>query len=233
MKLRKHAAVTAAAALTVIAFAAAPAMASGGPPTVISAAASGGPSPAGQPSAPSQSQTSGVPSVCAQQGHGYCLNAWNGGGRDLPVKMYSGGVANDNYGLDYLSLACHDGHVHASAPYGPCPYTVTALDSSQNGGLIVAVRDGRNGLCVATTSSALGATEEGCPNALGQGGGISALWTLAILGSCSGSGYFLENRYWSDAYASLSSLSSGGAIGAQAYVLQQDSVASCWASVST
>lgn len=175
-----------------------------------------------------------IPSICGNGGSGYCLNAWNGGGVDLPIKMYYGGYANDSYSFFHLPFMCHDGHVHANAPYGPCPFTSgSGLNTAMDGAVIAEVADNRNGLCVGTTSSSVYSTEEPCPDSFGNNGGWGTIWVAAGNSSCNSSfKYFLENRYWSDAYNSLSSLSSGGNPGQQAFVAFS-STATCWGAVGT
>lgn len=177
----------------------------------------------------------GIPSICGNGGTGYCLNAWNGGGQGGQVRMYQGGSLNDGYEVIYLSLMCHDGRVHASAPYGPCPFeNGTGLNTQMNGAALVAIRDTRNGLCVGTTSSTLGTVEVTCPDALGNNGGWGVIQAESASSGCNAANKeFFENRYWSNAYDTLASLQSGGNSGIQATFTPNTSQATCWGQVST
>jgi hypothetical protein len=174
-----------------------------------------------------------TPSICGNGGTGYCLNAWGGGGTDLPVKMYNGGVANDAYNFQQIVFMCHDGHVHAAAPYGPCPFNNSSLDSQMNGAVIFEIASGRDGLCVGSTSSTVGSTEEACPDSFGNFGGWGTIYAQAGNSSCQSPKFFAESRYWSDAYGGLSSLASGGNVGKQAFTSPNTSGATCWGWVNT
>jgi len=174
-----------------------------------------------------------VPSVCGNGGSGYCLNAWNGG---PDVRMANGGLANDNYNLIPLSLMCHDGHVHANAPYGPCPFASgSGINTQLNGAAIEAVRDGRNGQCVGSSSADASTALEGtCPDALGNGGGWATIYAIARNSGCSaGNQVFLEDRYWSNAYGHQVELASGGNPGTSAFFATNTGIATCWGLVNT
>jgi hypothetical protein len=226
MRISRRLALGIASAATLLATAAVPAMAS---------STSNTPTPSDPVARTATQATLGINSICGNGGSGYCLNAWGGGGNNLPVKMYQGGVANDNYSVLALSLMCHDGHVHANAPYGPCPFeSGTGLNTQMDGAAIIAIKDNRNGLCVGTTSSDVGAVEVACPDALGNGGGWGSIYATTRSTACPNSNqFFAQSRYWSNAYDAKSSLASGGNVGVQAFVAHNNSTATCWGWVIT
>jgi hypothetical protein len=173
-----------------------------------------------------------TPNICGNGGTGYCLNDWNNGGSGSQVKMNYGHTPNSDFSFVSLSFMCHDGHVHANAPYGPCPFTNgSGLNTQMDGANIFALRHS-NGLCVGTTSSDVNTIMTDCPDSYGNGGGWSTIYAEATNANCQSGPWFAESRYWSDAYTSLSSLQSGGNVGIQASIGVQNSTATCWGWVS-
>jgi hypothetical protein len=233
MRFRRTAlALSGAAAL--IALGGVPALASGSagpnPGTVGTGQATGIAAGVGAPgTAP---LTHGITEQCGNGGSGYCLNDQNNGGEASSVQMWYGGVSNDAFTVVPLSLMCHDGHVHANAPYGPCPFTSgSGLNSQLNGATIFSIGY-QNGLCVGTTSSTLFTLMTGCPDALGNNGGWGTIQISALGPACNASyKYYAENRYWSDAYGAQSSLQTGGNPGVQASIAHNNGTATCWGQV--
>ena len=232
----RRAALGIVSAATLVSMASAiPAIASDGPAPAASVSRSNTPVTAGSFAPGVTPATLGINSICGNGGSGYCLNAWNGGGNGAQVKMFNGGVANDNYSVLSLSLMCHDGHVHANAPYGPCPFeNGTGLNTQMDGAAIIAIKDNRNGLCVGTNSDDLGAIEAACPDALGNGGGWSTIYATTRSSACPNSNqFYAQSRYWSNAYDAKSSLASPGFSGGQAFVANAQPTGTCWGWVIT
>jgi hypothetical protein len=151
--------------------------------------------------------------LCAQSGSGYCLNDWNGAGSGGVVKMYSSGVANDNWQMIYLGNYCDLGTVSESPA---CPFpSGSLLNTIFNENPMFEIKSSVSGACIGTDiygNANLGP----CPPTNGSGTG-SNIWVWHYIGP---STYDLVNVYWSGRHGNSGSalLVSGGAIGAQAYV---------------
>jgi hypothetical protein len=182
---------------------------------------------------PARTASASIPSVCGNEGSGYCLNDWNGYGNGGQVNMYYGGYTNDDFFEYILTNMCNHGHVDAQSS---CPFTPgSGLNTDFNGDAIFAIESGITNWCVGTTSSVTVATLTACPNTSGNGGGWGTIWISGYTSSCNGGtngDNYYENRYWSDTYDEQTSLASGGNIGKQAYVALTGT-ATCWGYVYT
>jgi hypothetical protein len=162
------------------------------------------------------------------------MNDWNGGGAANPIN--SGGLhwTNSDFDIIPISFMCHDGHVHANAPYGPCPFANgSGLNTQLDGAGIYMIKHNANGLCVGTTSASTLAIMVGCPDALGNGGGYGTINAIGENSSCNAAGiWYLINRYWSNAYGHQTSMRAGSSNGLQDYVDVGTGTATCWHQIS-
>lgn len=161
-----------------------------------------------------------------------CLNDQANGGQASPVNMYYGGYANDAFTWTWLSLMCHDGHVHANAPYGPCPFpNGSGLNAQLDGTFLFSLNYQRQNLCVGTTSADAGhVIMVSCPDALGNGGGWGSIYAEGYVTSncAAGNDYWAESRYWSGVYGTQASLESPGGVLSQAFINPNTPHGTCW-----
>lgn len=170
---------------------------------------------------------SGMPEICGNGGSGYCLNDWNNAGSY--VKMYYGGnYTNDEYQIEYETLACNSGHATKT-----CPINVPGIDPT--GALIFEILNPRDGACVATDGNAA-AIEGTCADLSGNGGARGVTELLFRSQICT-LGYQLEamNRYWTQTDSTPVWLESGGNIGLNAYYARfaNGADATCWGAVTS
>jgi hypothetical protein len=154
--------------------------------------------------------------ICGNSGTGYCMNAWNGG---PDVKMYNGGVANDNFYTHNVYMCGGGDKVTTS-----CPFSTAALNNLFHNDTIVEVVDGNNGKCIGTSSSGYGYLGA-CGDATTGSGAVNGAFDVIHYNT--GCGNALANRYWSDHYSSQYYLKSGGNPGTYLYLNGQDSW-TCW-----
>lgn len=158
--------------------------------------------------------------VCAQNGSGYCMNAW--GGADMQgttVAMYYNDNTNNNDFAIQVISGC-------SGPGGVSCVQIMYLPSqSLSGGPLCLA--GVDALGDPISSGDLA----GCGNA-SQGGNGAAYGVIQWLTSpswCHG-GAGLENRYWSQRLGEALYVQSGGSIGAAVNLEgTDDNGSSCWA----
>ncbi len=191
---------------------------------VTAAPAYARPVPAASPLPASGPRTS-IPEICAQSGTGYCLNNWSG-----LVKMESSGPANNKFTLFPLQGYCNNGLVSTGTggnnPPPACPFpNGSGLNSRYDGDPIVEIAPSFSGPCIGTDNSEY-ANVGACPP--GDGGTGSNIWVIGP--ECGTNSYYYINVYWSGQHGNTnaSSLISGGAIGAQAYVAGNNPATSCW-----
>lgn len=147
--------------------------------------------------------------ICAQGGSGYCLNDWGNGPSGTPVKMYTGGVSNDNFGWQTV-IRCEGG----DAVTGDCPFTDSGFDSQYAGDAIIQLKyNGSAGGCVATDHA--GDVQMGvCNNtSTGAGGSFGTLWVDDLSGHLISVGM---TNYVTVGLDTPMALVSGGSIGVQA-----------------
>jgi hypothetical protein len=129
--------------------------------------------------------------ICGNGGTGYCMNDWNGGLNNNPVKMYYGGSSNEDFYTVQLN-PCN------SSPPGEvtetCPFTVgSGYNASFDGDPIFAVEYAGTGYCIGTTGQQAGGPTgilTACPDYSGDGGGDGTMW----IGTSDGN--FAVTRYW-------------------------------------
>ncbi len=168
------------------------------------------------------------PAICAQEGKGYCLNDWNGASATgSPVDMYNSGVSNDSFSIDVLAGYCNNGQVS-----NICPFKAnTGLNAVLAGDTIFEIVNNNNGKCIGTN-----VYEEAdmgpCPPANGSGVG-SNIWVADTDEGCPYPSAYFQNVYWINYYdnSTIFSLLSGGSIGAQAYIYN-DEYGSCWNAIN-
>jgi hypothetical protein len=190
---------------------------------VTAAPAYARPAPATTPLPGGNSQRTSIPEICAQAGTGYCLNNWGG-----LVKMETSGTGNDNFSMYTLSNYCDGGFVTngVGSPGPACPFPVgSGLNSAYENHQIVKIVSGISNGCIGTDFSE-NANVGPCPPP--SGGTGSNIWVIGP--ECGTDSTYLINVYWSGQHgnADASSLISGGAIGAQAYVAGNNPATSCW-----
>jgi hypothetical protein len=183
------------------------------------------PAPATSPLPASGSQRTSIPEICAQAGTGYCLNNWGG-----LVKMETSGTGNDNFSMRPLGSGyCNDGFVTDGTGGNPgpaCPFPVgSGLNSIYNNDQIIEIFSGISNGCIGTDFDE-NANVGPCPPS--RNGTGSNIWVIGP--ECGHDSTYLINVYWSGQHgnADASSLISGGAIGAQAYVAGNNPATSCW-----
>jgi hypothetical protein len=158
--------------------------------------------------------------ICGNGGSGYCINAWNGG---PVVKMYYGGVTNDNFTYRPVYICSGTDRVQSTAsPHNNatnCPFSNTGIDNTLAGAEIVEIEDLNNSQCVGT-GDVNGRQDAGYEGSCGSTTGVGAIQgafdVLAFEGpdgngSCI-MGNFLVNRYWTNTYGTnqLAFVQSGG-----------------------
>lgn len=166
--------------------------------------------------------------ICGNGGSGYCLNDWGNGGSGNAVKMYNGGVANDNFYFQPVN-ACDGGSVILS----DCASAWGAQGGNLVGASITRVKYINSGpgygLCVGTNSSG-DAIMAACGDDTGSGAGNGVIMAFIHNETCNtGSEAKVVDRYWSKQYGVLSLLESGGNVGVQAFLNYSDAdTATCW-----
>jgi hypothetical protein len=193
---------------------------------VTAAPAYARPAPAASHLAAGGSQRTSVPEICAQGGTGYCLNNWGG-----LVKMENPGYTNDNFDWIRLTGYCDDGYVTngVSSPGPACPFPAgSGLNNTYEGDQIVKIVSGISNGCIGTDFSEHANVGACPPSSNGTGSNLWVIGPTCFVGS--GAGNYFINIYWSGQHGNgdASSLESGGAIGAQAYVAGNNPSASCW-----
>jgi hypothetical protein len=158
--------------------------------------------------------------VCGNGGSGYCMNDWNA--LNQYVKMYNGGVSNEDFGFRDNATECGSGYV-TSIEEGlgttNCPFQDAALDANYSGDTIGQIEYYPTHQCIGTTSAGT-AWLGNCANSDGVGGGTGS---TMIYDNEEVAGIILVDRYWSDYYSSGSEdatayVTSGGSSGAYLYV---------------
>jgi hypothetical protein len=159
----------------------------------------------------------GPPTAICDANFVTCLNAWNGG---PSVYGYAPGVANDYFSYQGINL-CNTSPADYST--ATCPFYLGS-GLNQPGYYIYQWVDKRNGKCVGDNGSNWNATEVGCNNSGGTGGGYGTVEVYGIAGGCSSGGVGV-NREWSDHYDNYEE--AGWGSGHQA-VLSSSSGGVCW-----
>ena len=141
---------------------------------------------------------------CAQNGTGYCLNDWNGGGLGNQVKMYGGGATNESFALINANV-CGGNHYVTST----CPFSHSDLNSEYNGHRIYEIEytPTAGSLCVGSKQFDAKGYLEYC-------GGANRGYGVIMISA----GTEFINRYWSDQYDSAVALCSGGVSGGPVYL---------------
>lgn len=154
--------------------------------------------------------------VCGNEGSGYCLNDWGGGGHSGDaVKMYYGGTSNDDFYVQDVNR-CNGGYTVTATSYGDpsnCPFGDVSLDNTYRGQPIVQITYINNSaMCVGSTSSDY-AVLASCANPItGSGGGTGVI----MIQEGGGPPTFFVDRYASDQHSAARFLTSGGNVGVQA-----------------
>lgn len=153
--------------------------------------------------------------ICGNGGTGYCLNDWNGNTNlGAAVKMYNGGVSNENFQAVQLTSMC-DGGLATST----CPINVSGVNLA--GYPIVKLQYNNSSKCVGTNSSSQ-AVLGTCPDSSGNGGSNGTIFVRFYNSNCAqfqnnSFAGFLANRYWTNNDGQLEDLFSGGNPGVQAF----------------
>ena len=143
--------------------------------------------------------------ICGNDGSGYCMNAWNGG---PTVKMYYGGVYNDNFSYNPVFLCSGSDRVQSTlhGSKTDCPFTNKYIDSdAYNAEIVEIVYDNATNECVASETPGYGgdaAVLGACGNMYGTGAanGVFDVVAYDITGQCFGN--FLVNRFWTNFFGS-------------------------------
>jgi hypothetical protein len=166
--------------------------------------------------------------ICGNGGTGYCLNAWGGG---PAVKMYNGGVANDNFAE--ISVAACDEDVYVNQ--------FCANEWGSGGSSLVAAGAhlGRiqyngpgpyNGYCAGTGGSGTAVLTSCGDITDGGGAGNGVIMAVLTPSGCDGTNReLIVDRYWSSSQHNnaLSYIWSGGNPGLPAY-MNKTLAATCW-----
>jgi hypothetical protein len=154
--------------------------------------------------------------VCGNSGSGYCLNDWGGhGGSGDAVKMYYGGVANDDFYVQDINR-CGGDTVTATSFHDAsnCPFATVSLDNDFRGQHIVQIVDTNSETeCVGSTSSDT-AVLASCANPISGSGGAQGVIMVQALGGTPPNSFL--NRFVSDQHSAARFLTSGGNPGVQA-----------------
>lgn len=138
------------------------------------------------------------PEVCAQNGFGYCMNAWGGGPQ---VNMYASGVANDGFSEVAIAKCNSAGTVTSTCPFGD-----HALDQDYLGFYTIRVQRNGTSLCVGAGSDDLG-LEVACGDSHGNGIGTGGIMVKVPTGQ---GGFNLIDRYESDKVGQAEGAASSG-----------------------
>lgn len=132
--------------------------------------------------------------ICGNNGTGYCMNDWNGGLNNNPVKMYYGGSSNENF-FTYRIDPCNSSPPDRVTE--TCPFTLgSGYNAALAGHIIFEVGYGTTPYCIGTTGVQAGgptAILTGCPGVNGSGGGNGTIWVQWNTG-------IAITRYWADTF---------------------------------
>jgi hypothetical protein len=150
--------------------------------------------------------------MCVSGGSGLCLNDWGNGKSGALVKMYYGGVANDNFGEQLV-----DRCAAASVVTRNCPFTDTNVDNALLGSPIVQVKFfGSGGGCLGLSHLDGDAHMGSCNSpGTGTGGTFGTVWVDDLSGHLISVG---ETNDLGGNSGSMVGLMDGGQVGLPAYL---------------
>jgi hypothetical protein len=155
--------------------------------------------------------------VCGNSGSGYCLNDWGGhGASGDAVKMYYGGVANDDFYVQDVNR-CGGRDTVTATSFGDasnCPFGDVSLDNDFRGQHVVQIVDTNSETeCVGSTRSDTAVLAR-CANPLSGSGGGQGVIMVQSLGGTPPNPFV--SRFVSDQHSTARFLTSGGNPGVQA-----------------
>jgi hypothetical protein len=188
-----------------------------------------------------QSALAAQSQVCGRGGAGYCLNDWGGAGATGDViKMYNGGVTNDNFYVEEVNR-CNGGDKVLSTAKGNstnCPFATAGLDEMWwNHTIVQIVYANNTSKCVGQSGNQ--AVLAACADAVaGTGGGNGVIMVKDSGSSCddgsTGTGFI--SRSASDPNSLSAWLTTGGnpgvAAGYELIIDGPQTPTTCWGGFS-
>jgi hypothetical protein len=139
--------------------------------------------------------------ICGNDGSGYCLNDWNGGGLGNAIKMYYGNSSNEDFYVELIDR-CNGNYLVTAT----CPSTDYSFDKSNEGSDVVQIVYGPNNDCVADpTGSGDGVLGKCNYTSTGSGGAQGSVFIID-----KSNDLVLYNNYWTNYDDSPNCMTSGG-----------------------